>query len=161
MSLQRCCLRAMARCCREHRTNANCSNQSRHQTALSLHSFLGTQLNTIFHSDSSNYYRSPLSFSWHFSPDVPSIINCHIMKFQQRMGFYSPSFFLPSQSTLQSFQSRLKRPTLPAVSSSHGDSRLVWLEKLCALYYGNGCLSKTAPWNLCPPSALNSFEMLL
>lgn len=151
----------MARCCRERRTNVNCSNQSRHQTTLSLHSFLGTQLTTIFHSDSSNDYRSPLSFSWHFFPDIPSIINCHIMKFQQRMGFYSPSFFLPSQSTLQSFRSQLKLPKLPAVSSSQGDGRRVWLEKLCALYYGNGCLSKTAPWNLWPPSALNSFEMLL
>lgn len=67
-------------------------------TTLSLHRFLGTQLNTIFHSDSSNYYRSPLSFSWHFPPDIPSIINCHIMKLQQRMVFIPPlSSFLLSQ----------------------------------------------------------------
>lgn len=88
LSLQRCCQRAVALCCGERRTNVNCSNQSRHQTTLSLHSFLRTHRTTIFHSDSSNYYRSPLSFSWHFFPDMPSIINCHITKFQQRMYIY-------------------------------------------------------------------------
>lgn len=103
----------------DHPANVNCLSQSRHQTT-SLHTvnpqiqrFLEIRsLTVIFHNDSSNYYHPPLSFSCPFYPDIPSIINCHIMKFQQKKRVF---FFTAHQSTLQSFQVQLKQREIPAV----------------------------------------------
>lgn len=108
-------------CCREHPANVNCFSQSRHQTTFSLHivnpqtqRFLEIRsLTVIFHNDSSNYYQPPLSFSCRFCPDIPSIINCHVMKFQQKKRV----FFCPAHpSTLHNFQVHLKLLKWPAAS---------------------------------------------
>lgn len=152
----------MALCCREHQANVNAFSQSWQQITSSLYivhprlqKFWETHLTSIFHPDSGNYYHSPLSFLWRFfPPDIPSIINCHIMKLQQRSVFFSPL-------TDKHYRNSKFSSKLPAALWPCANGRVLWLQKLCALYYSDGRLSKTPPRNLCPSSALNSFEMLL